>query len=152
MPLRSISPSTCDSTDVNVTPRAAAMLPIPAVMHEASPSPLIDRHVVEGDTLALGDHVGRVIHTPGHSPGSCALYFERARMLFSGDTLFAGSVGRTDLPGGDFDTLARSIRDRIFTLGDDVTLFPGHGPAGTLGAERLANPFVGESPARGRFL
>jgi glyoxylase-like metal-dependent hydrolase (beta-lactamase superfamily II) len=114
--------------------------------------PRIDRHHEDGDTFTVGEHVGRVIHTPGHSAGSCCLYFEKARTLFSGDTLFAGSVGRTDLPGGDFEALERSIKERLFPLGDDVTFFPGHGPGGTLGDERHANPFVGESPPRGRFL
>ena len=72
-------------------------------------------------------------------------------MLFSGDTLFAGSVGRTDLPGGDFEELARSIQERLFPLGDEVTFHPGHGPAGSLGEERRQNPFVGEA-RRGRFV
>ena len=73
-------------------------------------------------------------------------------MLFTGDTLFLGSVGRTDLPGGDFDQLATSIKGRLFPLGDAVTFHPGHGPAGSLGEERRQNPFVGESPRRGPYL
>jgi glyoxylase-like metal-dependent hydrolase (beta-lactamase superfamily II) len=93
-----------------------------------------------------------VIHTPGHSAGSCSLLFPSEKVLFTGDTLFAGSVGRTDLPGGDFTALERSIRERLFPLGDDVRFHPGHGPSGTLGDERRANPFVGENPPRGRFV
>jgi glyoxylase-like metal-dependent hydrolase (beta-lactamase superfamily II) len=93
-----------------------------------------------------------VIHTPGHSPGSSCLWFEGEKVLFTGDTLFSGSVGRTDLPGGDFDALSRSIKERLFALGDDVRFYPGHGPSGSLGDERRSNPFVGESPRRGRFL
>jgi glyoxylase-like metal-dependent hydrolase (beta-lactamase superfamily II) len=93
-----------------------------------------------------------VIHTPGHSPGSCCLYFPAQKTLFTGDTLFAGSVGRTDLPGGDYDALFASIKEKLFPLGDDVRFHPGHGPAGLLGDERKSNPFVGEAPRRGRFI
>jgi hydroxyacylglutathione hydrolase len=110
----------------------------------------VDHFHVDGETFAVGAHSARIIHTPGHSRGSCCLWFERARVLLVGDTLFAGSVGRTDLPGGDFEALARSIKDRLFPLGDDVAFHPGHGPHGTLGEERLANPFVGEA-GRGKF-
>jgi len=114
--------------------------PEPALFHE------------DGDTLAVGEHVGRIIHTPGHTRGSCCLVFENARTVFVGDTLFAGSVGRTDLPGGSFQDLERSIVQRLFKLGDDLRFFPGHGPGGTLGDERRANPFVGEATRRGRFV
>jgi glyoxylase-like metal-dependent hydrolase (beta-lactamase superfamily II) len=90
-----------------------------------------------------------VIATPGHTRGGCSVYFEGARALFPGDTLFAGSVGRTDLPGGDFQVLERSIRERLFPLGDDVRFYPGHGPSALLGDERRDNPFVGERARRG---
>lgn len=106
----------------------------------------------DGDELALGRLTAQVIHTPGHSRGSCCLWFASAGVLFTGDTLFLGSVGRTDLPGGDFEALAASIKGRLFPLGDEVTFHPGHGPSGLLGEERRQNPFVGESPRRGRFL
>jgi glyoxylase-like metal-dependent hydrolase (beta-lactamase superfamily II) len=114
--------------------------------------PTVDLHHAEGDILTVGRLTARVLHTPGHSAGSTCLWFPEAEVLLSGDTLFAGSVGRTDLPGGDFEQLAASIRDRLFPLGDGVTFHPGHGPAGTLGEERLQNPFVGEGPRRGRFV
>jgi glyoxylase-like metal-dependent hydrolase (beta-lactamase superfamily II) len=110
--------------------------------------PQIDRWHVDGDEVTVGREKGRVIHTPGHTRGSCALYFEGARQLITGDTLFAGSVGRTDLPGGDFEALERSIRERLFTLGDDVRFWPGHGPSALVGDERRSNPFVGERAVR----
>lgn len=97
----------------------------------------------DGDEVIVGRQRARIIHTPGHTLGSCSLHFSDARQLLTGDTLFAGSVGRTDLPGGDFTALERSIRDRIFTLGDDVRFWPGHGPSALVGDERLENPFVG---------
>ena len=115
-------------------------------------TPAIDHWHEDGETFALGQCEGRIIHTPGHSPGSCCLFFPEANVLFTGDTLFADSVGRTDLPGGDFDALHRSIKEKLFPLGDGVRFHPGHGPGGTIGDERRSNPFVGENPRRGRFL
>ncbi len=106
----------------------------------------------DAETFAIGAYTARVLHTPGHTLGSCCLYVEQARTLFVGDTLFTGSVGRTDLPGGSFEALERSIRERLFTLGDDVRFFPGHGPGGTIGEEKRNNPFVGETTRRGRFV
>ena len=117
----------------------------------AARSPEVARFLEDGDAFHVGSHEGQVIHTPGHSPGSVSLWFPADAVLFTGDTLFRGSVGRTDLPGGDTVQLVRSIRERIFPLGDDVRFFPGHGPGGTLGEERRANPFVGDA-ARGRFM
>ncbi len=114
--------------------------------------PRPDRFHVDGEALTLGNLTARVIHTPGHSPGSCCLWFEAEDVLLTGDTLFAGSVGRTDLPGGDFEALASSIKGRLFPLGGEVTFHPGHGPAGSLGEERRQNPFVGDAPRRGRFV
>jgi glyoxylase-like metal-dependent hydrolase (beta-lactamase superfamily II) len=119
---------------------------------EPFPAPVPDGHHVDGETFRVGALEARVLHTPGHSTGSCCLWFPEAATVLTGDTLFAGSVGRTDLPGGDFDALARSIKEKLFTLGDDVRFLPGHGPAGTIGDERRANPFVGEAPRRGRFV
>jgi glyoxylase-like metal-dependent hydrolase (beta-lactamase superfamily II) len=110
--------------------------------------PAVDHHPADGETFTLGTHEARVIHTPGHSPGGICLHFPAAKILFTGDTLFVGSVGRTDLPGGDWRSLAGSIKGKLFPLGDDVRFFPGHGPPGRLGDERISNPFVGER-ARG---
>jgi hydroxyacylglutathione hydrolase len=98
----------------------------------------------DGEVFAVGEHRVQVIHTPGHSQGGCCLFFSGDQLLFSGDTLFAGSVGRTDLPGGDFAQLDRSIREKLFPLGDSVRFYPGHGPEGLLGEERRSNPFVGQ--------
>ena len=106
----------------------------------------------DGEVVTVGRHAATVLHTPGHSPGSTCLWFADEQVLFTGDTLFLGSVGRTDLPGGDFDQLAGSIKEKLFPLGDEVTFHPGHGPAGTLGEERRQNPFVGEAPRRSRFV
>jgi glyoxylase-like metal-dependent hydrolase (beta-lactamase superfamily II) len=106
-----------------------------------------ERHdLADGQRLPLGEETLEVIHTPGHSPGGVCLRWND--WLWVGDTLFAGSIGRTDLPGGSFAELERSIRTRLFPLGDALRVFPGHGPATTLGAERLNNPFVGDAARR----
>jgi glyoxylase-like metal-dependent hydrolase (beta-lactamase superfamily II) len=97
----------------------------------------------DGQRLELGRERLEVIHTPGHSPGSVT--FRGDGRLWVGDVLFAGSIGRTDLPGGSFDVLHASIRDRLFPLGDDMIVLPGHGGATTIGEERRNNPFVGEA-------
>ncbi len=138
-----------DASWLDAMPQQAAMF---GFEEEGVAEPLaVDRFHDHGDTISLGGHAGRILHTPGHTRGSCCLFFEEARVLFSGDTLFAGSVGRTDLPGGDFEALERSIREKLFPLGDDVRFYPGHGPAGLLGEERRTNPFAGEPGRRGRF-
>ena len=105
-------------------------------------SPPPDRTVEDGDRIDFGTLTLTVIHTPGHSPGGIALYTEGN--VFVGDTLFAGSIGRTDFPGGDFGTLISSIRNKLFVLGDDVRVFTGHGPETTIGRERQFNPFLGQ--------
>ena len=114
--------------------------------------PVVDRFHRDGEIFRIGECDGVVLHTPGHTRGSCSLWFPRSRVLITGDTLFAGSVGRTDLPGGDWQALARSIKEKLFPLGDDVRFYPGHGPGSVIGQERLSNPFVGEEVRRGRFL
>jgi glyoxylase-like metal-dependent hydrolase (beta-lactamase superfamily II) len=102
----------------------------------------VDSWGAQGETFpALGTQV-EVRHVPGHCPGNVLFYFAREKMAFVGDALFAGSIGRTDLPGGSLAQLARSIRSQIYTLPDDTAIFPGHGPATTVGRERLANPHV----------
>ena len=102
-------------------------------------SPPADRLLEDGDEITFGDLTLQVIHTPGHSPGGISLY--TPGHLFVGDTLFAGSIGRTDFPGGDYGTLIQAVRNRLFVLGDEVQVYPGHGPATTIGQERRFNPF-----------
>ncbi|MBI4832968.1 MAG: MBL fold metallo-hydrolase [Candidatus Lindowbacteria bacterium] len=106
---------------------------------DAPPAP--DRLVRHGDELIFGaeERLG-IIHCPGHSPGGISVLWDSN--VFVGDTLFAGSIGRTDLPGGDYRTLINSIKDRLLPLGDSIQALTGHGPATTLGAERLYNPFL----------
>lgn len=108
--------------------------------------PEVGHELADGARLPLGGEALEVILTPGHSPGHCA--FRHGRTLWTGDVLFAGSVGRTDLPGGSWETLVRSIHTRLFPLGDDLECLPGHGPATTIGGERLHNPFVGAAAGR----
>lgn len=105
-----------------------------------------DNFLEHGDTFKWGKAgAAEVLHTPGHTPGSLCFRIEAERpVLFTGDTLFMGSIGRTDLWGGDYRTIMESIRDRILPLGDDVVIVPGHGPASTLGKEKGWNPFVQE--------
>lgn len=104
-------------------------------------SPPPDRTIDEGDTISFGEITLQVLHTPGHSPGGVCFYTEGH--AFVGDTLFQGSIGRTDLQGGSFDTLKSSIQNKLFTLGDEVIVYTGHGPETTIGAEKKYNPFVG---------
>jgi glyoxylase-like metal-dependent hydrolase (beta-lactamase superfamily II) len=101
-----------------------------------------DFFLEESKPLEVGSLRFEVFHCPGHCPGSVALFERKERVAFVGDVLFAGSVGRTDLPGGDYEALLRSIREKLLPLGDDVRVFPGHGPVTTIGHERLTNPFL----------
>jgi len=102
-------------------------------------SPPPDLLINDGDTINIGNIKLKVIHTPGHSPGGVA--FHTNGIVFVGDTLFAGSIGRTDFPGGDYNTLISSVRNKLFLLGDDVQALTGHGPATTIGQEKRTNPF-----------
>lgn len=108
--------------------------------------PKVDRFYTEGESLTFGDYVVEIRHTPGHCPGGVCLAIgragETARELFVGDTLFAGSIGRTDLPGGDLETLLSSIRNQLFVYPDSTVVHSGHGPDTTIGAERRTNPFL----------
>lgn len=110
---------------------------------DPGPEPTID--FVHGMKMKLGSNEFEVRFTPGHTPGHCVLYVPSAGVCFCGDLIFNGSVGRTDLPGGDWDTLVKSIREQIFTLPDDTRLLSGHGPVTTVGYEKLNNPFVGQN-------
>jgi hydroxyacylglutathione hydrolase len=111
----------------------------PMIMHQEVDSPPPDRYVEEGDLITFGDILLKVLHTPGHSRGGISLVTDK--MVFVGDTLFEGSIGRTDLPGGDYEGLIRHVKGKIFPLGDDVVIYPGHGPKTTVGRERRTNPF-----------
>lgn len=95
----------------------------------------------EGDIIRLGEDELKILFTPGHSPGHVAFYCEAQKFIIGGDVLFNGSIGRTDLPGGDHETLLQSIRQQLFTLPDDVVVYPGHGVATTIGFEKWNNPF-----------
>jgi glyoxylase-like metal-dependent hydrolase (beta-lactamase superfamily II) len=101
-----------------------------------------DFFLEEGTPLAIGNLTFEILHCPGHCPGSVVLFERRERVAFVGDVLFAGAVGRTDLPGGSTVELLSSIREKLLPLGDDVRVFAGHGPVTTLGAERCTNPFL----------
>jgi len=107
----------------------------------ASPEP--DRLLAQGDTFQVGELSFSVFHVPGHSPGGICLLGEGH--LFVGDVLFSGSIGRTDLPGGNFDSLVKGVRERLFSLPDETIVHPGHGPDTTIGRERQTNPFVGDA-------
>lgn len=104
-----------------------------------------DRWLQDGDTVSFGAQTLLVRHCPGHTPGHIILFHEGVRVAWVGDVLFQGSVGRTDFPRGDFDTLVESIQQKLWPLGDDVRFVPGHGPMSTFGHERKTNPFVADS-------
>ncbi|HWF85506.1 MAG TPA: MBL fold metallo-hydrolase [Vicinamibacterales bacterium] len=110
------------------------------------PQPPIDEFYSPGQVIPFGEYDVRPHHTPGHCPGGVCLQIgrkgERGKDLFVGDTLFAGSIGRTDLPGGDYNTLIGSIRTVLFAFGDEAVVYPGHGPSTTIGHERRTNPFL----------
>lgn len=118
-------------------PRQASMYGV-----HLDPSPEPERFIAEGDTITLGDHTLKVLFVPGHAPGHIALFSEEQRFVIAGDVLFMNSIGRTDLPGGDTDTLLLSIREQLFPLGDDVKVYSGHGPETTIGHEKRSNPFL----------
>ncbi|MEK6701235.1 MAG: MBL fold metallo-hydrolase [Planctomycetota bacterium] len=126
---------------------ADPVLNLSAMMGQSITAPGPDRLLADADELTLGNTHWRVLHTPGHSPGGVAFYCAQpggggAPVLIGGDALFAGSVGRSDFPGSDPATLARSIRTRLYTLPDDTIVYPGHGPTTTIGREKRSNPFV----------
>jgi hydroxyacylglutathione hydrolase len=120
-------------------PRQGSLYGVPC---QDPPEP--ERFLEAGQVIRLGDAELEVLFVPGHAPGHIAFWCERQRFVVSGDVLFQRSIGRTDLPGGDMDTLLSSIRDVLFPLGDDVRVCSGHGPDTTIGEERRLNPFVRE--------
>ena len=102
----------------------------------------VDRTITDADKVEAGAVVANVMHTPGHTEGSICLYFPAEQKLIAGDTLFAGSIGRTDLPGGSFDKIIRSLHHKVLSLPDATVVVPGHGPLTTIGDERESNPFL----------
>ena len=116
----------------------AALYQIP--MPDTLPEP--SRFIEPGEIIAFGNTTLKTLFTPGHSPASISFFAEADRVLFAGDVLFQRSIGRTDLPGGDMNTLLNSIRQEFFPLGDDVVVYPGHGDATTIGEERRSNPYL----------
>lgn len=125
----------------------APMLPEPSgnlslYLEKLVSSPKADRLLQDGDCVAFGEEILQIIATPGHTKGGLCLYSTDAGVLFSGDTLFAGAIGRSDLPGGDSVELLESIKNKLMTLPDDTTVYPGHGNPTTIGEEREFNPFL----------
>ena len=117
-----------------------------------SPGPItIDQPLRDGDVLKAGKISISAVHTPGHTEGSTSLYIPAEKKLLAGDTLFAGSVGRTDLPGGDFEKLMSSLQTTLMSLPDDVEVTPGHGPSTTSGEERETNPFIADDRFKPRI-
>ena len=102
----------------------------------------VDASLTTGDKVIAGSLVGDVLHTPGHTEGSICLYFEAEKTLIAGDTLFAGSIGRTDLPGGSYKKIMESLLGPVLALPDETIVVPGHGPLTTIGEERVSNPFL----------
>jgi hydroxyacylglutathione hydrolase len=117
--------------------RAAAIF---GIRLEKPPAP--GKFIDENDLIKFGNSSLAILFTPGHSPGSLCFYNNEQKFVIGGDVLFRGSIGRTDLPGGNFDTLISSIKDKLFPLGDDFMVYPGHGPETTIGFEKTNNPFL----------
>jgi glyoxylase-like metal-dependent hydrolase (beta-lactamase superfamily II) len=108
----------------------------------ATEQPVLDQAIGDGDNLRVGNLEATVLHTPGHTEGSVCLYFPAQKKLIAGDTLFAGSIGRTDLPGGDYEKILRSLKGPVMALPDETEVVPGHGRVTTIGEERERNPFL----------
>lgn len=119
-------------------PRVCEMYGLPTP--EESPDPLTS--LKAGEYIRFGNTELLQLFTPGHSPGSVSFYCAQSKFVIAGDVLFYGSIGRTDLPGGDYDTLIQAIKTELLPLGDDITVYPGHGPATRMGYERKNNPFL----------
>jgi hydroxyacylglutathione hydrolase len=106
----------------------------------------VDDYLEENHVISFGDQQFKILFVPGHSPGHVAFYNEKEKVVIGGDVLFQNSIGRTDLPGGNFDTLIKSIHEKLFTLPDDVVVYPGHGPKTSIGYEKINNPFCALTP------
>ena len=124
-----------------------------ALGFEYEPPPPVDEYFTDGQHFSVGKLRFQILHCPGHTPGHVVLFEPNEKKVFVGDVLFAGSIGRTDLPGGSTEQLLDSIHNKVMTLGDDVEVFSGHGPVTTIGEERLTNPFLtgGYRLGKGRF-
>jgi len=133
-----IGPHLEDDFWIQMLPQQAQMFGFP---HAEGFKP--DRWLNEGDEVHVGNCALSVLHCPGHTPGHVVFFSKEAQLAIVGDVLFQGSIGRTDFPKGDFDTLAASIRTKLWPLGDKVSFVPGHGPMSTIGHEKATNPFVG---------
>lgn len=133
-----VGPHPADQFWIDGLPQQSRMFGFPAAQAFRP-----DRWLADGDTVSVGDSRLTVRHCPGHTPGHVIFFSDEARRAFVGDVLFAGSIGRTDFPQGDHDTLIASITERLWPLGDDVVFIPGHGPESTFGHERRHNPYVG---------
>jgi len=133
-----VGPHRDDSFWLEQLPEQCRMFGFPATAALAS-----DRWLDEGDTVTVGGETLDVVHTPGHTPGHVCFLHAPARLALVGDVLFAGSIGRTDFPGGNYAALIASIREKLLPRGDDYRFIPGHGPMSTFGDERMNNPFVG---------
>jgi len=134
------APLMIHQADAPMLGRSADVARMYGVAGENSPEP--DSFLLDGQEIVFGAHRLVVIHTPGHTQGGCCLYLEAEKILITGDTLFADSIGRTDLPGGSHEQLIESIRTRLMVLPDDVTAYPGHGPETTIGHEKRHNPYL----------
>lgn len=133
-----VGPHRADEELLNNIESQSAMFGVPGEFANAYPDEWLD----EGDTISIGGHDFEVLHCPGHSPGHLVFYNRAHNFAHVGDVLFSGSIGRTDLPGGDHDTLIRSIKEKLLPLGDEVAFICGHGPGSSLGQERQTNPFL----------
>jgi hydroxyacylglutathione hydrolase len=134
-----VGPHQDDKAWIDAMPQQSAMFGV-ATLPAFAP----DRWLNGGESVSLGEITLEVRHCPGHTPGHIIFFDAASRLALVGDVLFAGSIGRTDFPMGDHDTLIRSIRAQLWPLGNDVTFIPGHGPLSTFGRERQANPFVAD--------
>jgi hydroxyacylglutathione hydrolase len=123
---------------LQAVPQVCRMYGLP----EPDPAPALDSFLREGETVDFGNTSLEMYFTPGHSPGSLSFYCAADQFVIAGDVLFYGSIGRTDLPGGDYNTLINAIKTQLLPLGDEVTVYPGHGPATRMGYERQNNPFL----------
>jgi len=127
------------AADVPMLSRAADIAKGYGIPGENSPQP--DVFLTDGMEITFGKQRMTVLHTPGHTPGGCCFYLQAAKKVITGDTLFADSIGRTDLPGGSYEQLLESVRTKLFILPDDVVAYPGHGPETTIGHEKCCNPY-----------